>query len=176
MYLLFDCQPKALHYSLFSNDGEEIYQDLCPLADWTPKSVQKIFAMELVPKLRTQGKLWSKIGLIIPFAEAEYHQPRPAEAKLLRKFMTTQLRQRVLEPSFLVLQASQKAWPHLPHWFLFDTCLSHQITRELVLPPFQYEVSKAFHLHPTVLHSYGHKANLAQQKSDSYIVSLYVDR
>src|SRR5687767_2832362 len=111
MYLLFDCQPKGLRYSLFSNDGQEIYQNVVPLTEWTPKSVHRVFTMDLVPKLRTQGKLWTKIGLLIPFAEADCHEPRVADAKLLRKFMTTPIRQRVLEPSFLVLQASQKAWP-----------------------------------------------------------------
>lgn len=174
MNLLFEITKNGLRYGTFNSDNELIYDGFHPLTDWSSRSVSELFKTQLLAKLRAHGKLFTKIGIVIPFADSHYVDPTPASQKLLQQLGSTQVRKKVLEPVILLLAASEKSWPHLPHYFLYDTCLSHQLTREVVLPPFEYDFTKHNGIHPYVVSSYGHKANLAKIKTGQLAVSLYI--
>lgn len=174
MYLLFEITSKGFRYSTFNAECESVYGGYYEVPDWSQRSVAKVFADHLLPKVRTHGKLFTKIGIIVPFADPKHINPEPAHAKTLQAMGITSLRKKVLEPVTLLLQTSQKSWPHLPHYFLFDTYLSSQLTRNVVLPPLDYDTAHSLNLHPYLLHSYGHAANIQKLKDGKFSISLYV--
>lgn len=175
MYLLFETIGRTIHCATFSDEGELIYEQTYSVEAWTPKSVNAVFAAQIVPKLRAHGALFTKIGLVIPFADPKHTEPTLASAKLMHELNNTPLRQKIMTPIDLIMRSSQKAWPHLPHCFLFDTCLSQHLTRDTVLPPFDYETAKTLHIHPVLLHSYGHKANIMKLRSKKTVaISVYI--
>ncbi len=174
MYLLFEITRQGLRYGTFTAEADLIYEGLYPLKEWSAREVQGLFQHELLPKLRAHGKLFAKIGIVVPFADVKQVEPALAQGKLLAQLATTPLRKRLLQPVSFILDASHKAWPHLPQVFLFDTYLSHELTREVALPPFDYDTAHALNVHPLLLHSYGHKANLSKARTKGPVVSLYL--
>ncbi len=174
MYLIFELTSQGFRYGTYNAECECIYSGFYEVADWSQRTVSAVFTTHLLPKLRGHGKLFTKVGIIVPFADPKHVAPEPAALKTVQALGTTVLRKKILEPTALLLQSSQKTWPHLPHYFLFDTFLSAQLTRNVALPPFDYDTAHSLNIQPYLLHSYGHAANVNRLKDGKYAVSLYV--
>lgn len=174
MYLIFHPVKHGVNYGVFSADAELIYHGFCDIKNWSARDVHTLFQSDILAKLRAHGKVFTKIGIVFPFADTAHVKPELAHPRFIKSLATTALQQRVLAPVEAILTASQRSWPHLPHFFLFDTFLSARIERSMSLPSVSHDTNKTLHLQPRLLHSYGHKANLSAIKSDRTFISLYI--
>jgi acetate kinase len=174
LYLLFEVGFDRIVYCAVNQDNEAVYEGTCLINEWSPKNVKKQFDAQILSKLRGHGKVFTGVGIVVPYAPAHYKKPEPATAALYKQIVKTVSQQQFLTPVFYLLQASQSSWTHLPHYFLFDTCLSSELAREVMIPPFDYDFTKQHALYPAVLHSYGHRANLVKNTLEAPIISLYV--
>jgi acetate kinase len=176
MYLLLRAEQHVIRYAAFSEDCQPIYEGVCEITDWSNRTVAKQFHNVILGKLRAHGKIFARVGIIIPFAPHEYVEPRLVDRSLVKQLASTTLQRYAFEPSRVLLEHSTTAWPHLPHYFIFDTCLSASLTRSVMLPPFSFDSVKQFSIQPMLLESYGHKANIMSHKSEAPMISLIVDQ
>lgn len=176
MYLLLTTHYKALSFAAYTSEGDVVYSGESKVDKWDTRTIVTRFESDVVGKVRGHGKLFSKVGIVIPWAPADQSKPILADIRLLKRWMITSLRRELLSPILAITDASKKAWPHLTHVYLFDTHLSSEIERHLLLPPFAYDDAKRFHLQPQLLHSYGHRANVAKVKKGQRVVSVVIDR
>ncbi len=175
MYLLFESTATTLRYGVFTPEAEIVYEGQCQVKDWSPRAVNQIFTSQVLAHLRSHGRIFSRVGFIVPYAPIECTEPKLASPMALKSMGRTSLERKVLEPIQSLLEVAKKQWPHLPHYFLFDTYLSRSIERHMAVPPFPYDVNKQLNLAPSILHSYGHKANaLSLKTAKRSFVSLYV--
>lgn len=174
MLLVFQPVRRGIAYAAFTSDAELVYDGFLTIDEWSSRQLKQRFDAELLTKVRGHGRVFTKLGIILPFADIEFQGAKPAASVNLKQFASTSLRQSLLEPARLTYEAAKAAWPHLPQFFLSDTHLSDSIDRTFGLPPFSYEANKNLSITPYLVHSYGHKVNLASAKASEVVLSLYV--
>ncbi len=175
MYLILQPSQKHIYYAAYTVQGELISSEATELLNWSQKNISETFQNEFLSKLRGHGKVITKIGLVLPFGNQEHVEPQIAHTSILKSLSRTFLRQQLLEPSRLIFQETQKLWPHIPHYFLFDSFLSGQLNRQIALPPFPHALTQTYSLQPFLLQSYGHVANIKSLKKDQVAISLCLD-
>lgn len=173
MYLVFEPTRHGIRYAVFAEEASILYDGFCPISNWSSRTVQDAFTKDLVIKVRGHGRVFTRVGIILPYAPSDYTKPQLASATFIKKIGTTDLLRATLAPTLLLLQQLTKTWPHLTPYFLFDTHLSEKIERYMVVPPFPYDTLKSLAIAPTLIHSYGHRANLAKHKN-GFALSLYI--
>ena len=172
--LLFEIGFNGITYAAVNSDNDIVYDGFCPVTEWTAKQVKTAFATHILGKLRGHGKVFNAVGIVVPFAPLAHSKPEPATPALLKQLMHTASQKMANEPVGFLLQSSTSAWPHLPHYFLYDTHLSSLMSREAMVPPFTYDLNKKLQLHPMLLHSYGHRANMLIAPASKSAISLYI--
>lgn len=158
MHLIFETSHSALAYGVYTVDGALVYEGRSTVTDWSPRAIQSLFQSDILAHVRAHGKIFTKIGLVFPFADPTHSKPELAHARFIKSQMRTPLLKAYFQPVEQLLSLTQKTWPHLPHFFLFDTCLSEQLERHAVLPHLSHTGAKELRVLPRVLASYYHKA------------------
>lgn len=174
MILILQSSRTQLTYAVFTTENELVFEGVTPIEAWTAKNLDAVFRGNILNSLRGQSKIFTEVGLIVPFAGPQYSAPIEANRTVVQKLASSGVEQRRLEPTRLLFEAVAKQWPHIPKYFLFDTCLSSQLPRystNLALP---YDVLKGFDVHPVLLNSYGHRANVKKIKSNQSALSLVI--
>ncbi|HEY1074831.1 MAG TPA: hypothetical protein VGE59_04020 [Patescibacteria group bacterium] len=174
MLLVFQPVRHGIAYAAFTPTSELVYDGFLTIDEWSSRHLKQRFDAELLTKVRGHGRVFTKLGIILPFADINFRGAKPATSVSLKQLATTSLRQTLLDPARLTYEAAKSAWPHLPQFFLSDTYLSDQVDRTFGLPPFSYEMNKTLNSVPYLVHSYGHRANLASVKDAKVVLSLYV--
>lgn len=176
MILIIKDEQTHLHYAAMTPQAELIYEERIPYPDGDRPAqiIERIFVDNLLAKIRTRGKMFTHIGLILPFASPAYTGPEVLTHQLLKKIQTGfGVFESVFEPNRLIASQIFKHWPHLTHVALFDTCLSDKLERYVSLVPFSYEVVKKYSIKPYLLQSYAHKAAMLSEPKGDWI-SIYL--
>lgn len=175
MYLLFKLNHQGIRFGLFTSSGETILESHTSVSQWSKRGVQHIFESDVLPKLRSHGKIATKIGIILPVGPKGLDRPLLAGNGVPVVSKKDILLQHLLTQYEYLLYFCKKAWPHIPHFWLSDTCLSESFARPVGLPPFSYDACKQFDLRPLLLESYAHKTNMEVMNSNRPYISLVVE-
>ncbi len=175
MYLLFETTPTSLRYGAYTLEADVVYEGECAVDDWSPRALKQVFTSVVMSHLRAHGRVFTRLGFLVPYASPEYSEPKIVHPSVMKLLGQTVLERKLLEPLQALVAVAQSHWPHLPSYFLFDTYLSKHLERHIVVPPFSYEVNKTLRLAPSILHSYGHKANaLSVKATKRSFLSIYI--
>ncbi len=176
MYLILQAEDKQINYAAFTADCAMLYSGNVSVKDWSDRAIHRAIETEFLARVRGHGRVFTRIGIMIPFAEPSFWEPRIANVSLFKTLATSRLSRAVIAPALHTANVAHRGWPHLTHYFLFDTCLSHLLDRHIVLAPFGYDTIKRIKAQPHLLNSYAHKANIHHLKTNKRVVSLYVGR
>lgn len=175
MYLVFRVSSSAIRFGLFTPEAQTVYEQTTNISSWNPREVSRIFQSDILAQLRAHGKIVTKVGFIVPIADPTHTRPQLAQKTIpaLRNMdrLTATLYERIEQ----VMAQSKKNWPHLPHFWLFDTFMSADIDRATVIPPFQHDVIKQFRIHPYLLEGYAHRSNTQYYKQARPFVSVVIE-
>lgn len=175
MYLLFKLNHQGIRFGLVTTTGETIIEAHAPVRHWSKRTMQQVFESDVLSKLRSQGKIVTKIGIVIPVGPKGLDRPQLAGNGVPQIYKKDALLLHLMSRYEYLFYFSKKAWPHIPHFWLSDTCLSDSFPRAIGLPPFSYDACKQFDIRPVVLESYAHKSNMTFANSSRPFVSLVVE-
>ncbi len=175
MYLILRASLEGVAFASLDDEGSIMALNTWEHHDWDALSARKLKDI-LQRELKIQGRVFQAVGYVLPFGDGRNESPCQAHIGLFKSLAHSALEEALLKPSRLLVDAAQMLWPHLPHYFLFDTFLSSQLPKHVMLSGMPYETVEKFHFTPRLVESYGHKANSLMVRDSQKFISLFIDR
>lgn len=176
MILIFRDDGDAVRYAALTDDADIIYSESVPYpaGATSVRAIRDVFQTTILPKVRSHGKVFSHVGVVVPYVEGETITPVGMTAKTVRTIVGSEglFADQLAATEAICLEVIRQ-WPHLTHVAVFDTCLSGALARHIAVPPFSYEFSKHHRVSPRLLQSYAHRGALLGEPKGDWI-SLYL--
>lgn len=174
MLLIFHLTKYTLRYGVYTAVGEAVFEQSIAVLPLATGSLLTAFRRDVLTRVQAHGKVFSKIGFVIPFAESVHDTPELAHVPYFRSIKEAIVAD-FLAPHAVLFELIARQWSHLPIFFLFDTCLSSRLPRELAAPAMGHDAVKQFGARARLLTSFGHKANARIMTLPKPTVSLVLD-